>query len=60
MCDTSGPNTGSKVSINAICKQDTYLLEDDTIHSFFNDETKRHANFTKFHKSLNVNKPSSS
>ena len=60
MCDTSGPNTGSIISLNAIGKQDTYLLEDDPIHSFFKYEPKKHANFTKFHKSLNVNKPSSS
>jgi hypothetical protein len=60
MCDTSGPNTGSILSLNAIGKQDTYLLEDDPIHSFFKYENKQHANFTKFHKSLNVNKPSSS
>ncbi len=60
MCDTSGPNTGSILSLNAIGKQDTYLLEDDPIHSFFKYEPKKHANFTKFHKSLNVNKPSSS
>ena len=60
MCDTSGPNTGSIVSLNAIGKQDTYLLEDDPIHSLFKYEPKRHANFTKFHKSLNVNKPSNS
>ena len=60
MCDTSGPNTGSIVSLNAIGKQDTYLLEDDPIHSLFKYEPKKHANFTKFHKSLNVNKPSNS
>jgi len=60
MCDTSGPNTGSILSLNAIGKQDTYLLEDDPIHSFFKYEHKQHANFTKFHKSLNINKPSSS
>jgi len=46
MCDTSGPNTGSIVSLNAIGKQDTYLLEDDPIHSFFKYEPKKHANFT--------------
>jgi len=60
MCDISGPDTGSIVSLNAIGKQDTYLLEDDPIHSFFKYERKQHANFTKFHKSLNVNKPSNS
>ena len=27
MCDTSGPNTGSILSLNAIGKQDTYLLK---------------------------------
>ena len=59
MCDTSGPNTGSIISLNAIGKQDTYLLEDDPIHSLFKYEPKRHANFTKFHKNLNINKPSS-
>src|SRR5210317_1644579 len=60
MCDTSGPNTGAILSLNAIGKQDTYLLEVDPIHSLFKYEPKRHANFTKFHKSLNVNKPSNS
>ena len=60
MCDTSGPNTGAIVSLNAIGKQDTYLLEDDPIHSLFKYEPKRHANFTKFHKNLNVTKPGNS
>jgi hypothetical protein len=60
MCDTPGPDTGAIVSLNAIGKQDTYLLETDPNHSFFKYDPKRHSNFTKFHKNLNVNKPSTS
>ena len=59
MCDTSGPNTGSIISLNAIGKQDTYLIENDQNKSFFTNTSKRrHSNFTKFHKSTVVNKPS--
>ena len=58
MCDTSGPNTGSIISLNAIGKQDTYLIENDQTKSFFKNKSKRHSNFTKFHKSTIVNKPS--
>ena len=36
MCDTSGPNTGSIISLNAIGKQDTYLIENDQTKSFLN------------------------
>ena len=55
MCDTSrpntsGPDTGAIISINAIGKQDTYLIENETKKSLFNYEPKRHSNFTKFHK----------
>tara|TARA_B100001113_G_scaffold278946_1_gene233623 strand:+ start:979 stop:2352 length:1374 start_codon:yes stop_codon:yes gene_type:complete len=57
MCDTSGPNTGAILSLNAIGKQDTYLLENETKKSFFNYDPKRHSNFRKFHKSTIVNKP---
>lgn len=60
MCDTSGPDTGAILSLNAIGKQDTYLLDKDPSLSFFKYDQKRHAQFSKFHKSTNVNKPSSS
>jgi hypothetical protein len=60
MCDTSGPDTGAILSLNAIGKQDTYLLDKDPSLSFFKYDQKRHARFSKFHKSTNVNKPSSS
>ena len=60
MCDTSGPDTGAILSLNAIGKQDTYLLEDDPIHSLFKYEPKQHSNFTKFHKNFSVNKPGTS
>ena len=42
MCDTSGPNTGAIISLNAIGKQDTYLLEEDPDHSFFKYNVKKH------------------
>ncbi|MBE29155.1 hypothetical protein CL646_03690 [bacterium] len=57
MCDTSGPDTGAIISLNAIGKQDTYLLENETTNSLFNYDVKRHSNFRKFHKSTNVIKP---
>ena len=57
MCDTSGPNTGAILSLNAIGKQDTYLLDNEPKKSFFNYDPKRHSNFRKFHKSTIVNKP---
>ena len=57
MCDTSGPDTGAIISLNAIGKQDTYLLENETTNSLFNYDSKRHSNFRKFHKSTNVIKP---
>ena len=38
MCDTSGPNTGAILSLNAIGKQDTYLLDNEPKKSFFNYE----------------------
>jgi len=60
MCDTSGPNTGAIISLNAIGKQDTYLLDDDPVHSFFKYNVKKHSNFTKFHKSTTISKPSTS
>ena len=57
MCDTSGPDTGAILSLNAIGKQDTYLLENEYTNSFFNYDSKQHSNFTKFHKSTNIIKP---
>jgi len=50
MCDTSGPDTGAILSLNAIGKQDTYLLDKNPGLSFFKYEQKRHAPFSKFHK----------
>lgn len=40
MCDTSGPNTGSIISLNAIGKQDTYLIENDQTKSFLKIKVK--------------------
>ena len=58
MCDAvSGPNTGAIISLNAIGKQDTYIIENDTEKSFFKYNLKQHSNFTKFHKSTKVIKP---
>ena len=58
MCDSvSGPSTGAAISLNAIGKQDTYLIENDTEKSFFKYKLKQHSNFTKFHKSTKVIKP---
>jgi hypothetical protein len=55
MCDRSGPNTGAALCLSAIGGQDTYLLGTD---SLFNYKQKRHAEFRKFHRSFNINKPS--
>src|SRR6056300_1419010 len=58
MCDTdTGPNTGSIISLNAIGKQDTYLLDNNKENSLYKYEQKQHSNFTKFHRNFNVNRP---
>lgn len=49
-------SSGAGVSLNAIGKQDTYLLTDDVDKSIFNYKLKRHSNFTKFHRTTIVNK----
>lgn len=54
----TGPDTAAVVALNAIGKQDTYLLNDDPDHSFFNYKMKRHSNFTKFHRNTQVPNPS--
>ena len=56
MCDRSGPDTGAALCLSALGQQDTYLLGEN---SPFKYESKRHSNFRKFHRSFNVNKPSS-
>ena len=57
MCDATGPDTGAIISLNAIGKQDKYLLNPDPEHSLFKYESKKHAGFRKFHKSTNITKP---
>jgi len=50
----------AKISLNAIGKQDTYLLSKDPEESFFNyTNTKRHSEFRKYHRSKNIVKPGS-
>jgi hypothetical protein len=53
-----GPDQGAVLSLNAIGQQDTYLLKSDPEHSFFKYDTSQHSNFTKFHKSTTISKPS--
>jgi len=55
-----GPDQGAVLSLNAIGQQDTYLLKNDPEHSFFKYDMNQHSNFTKFHKSVTISKPSSS
>jgi hypothetical protein len=57
--DLKGSNTGATLSLNAIGQQDTYLLNKDTEHSFFNYDIKQHTNFSKYHKRVTVHKPTS-
>lgn len=49
-------SSGAGVSLNAIGKQDTYLLTDNIEKSIFNYDIKRHSNFTKFHRTTVVNR----
>ena len=44
----------AKISLNAIGKQDTYLLSKDPEDSFFQYNTKQHSEFRKYHRSRNV------
>lgn len=48
--------SGAGVSLNAIGKQDTYLLTTDVDKSIFNYNIRRHSNFTKFHRTTVVNR----
>jgi len=50
-------DTAAVVSLNAIGQQDTYLTRTDPEYSFFKYGTKRHANFTKFHRNTQVSNP---
>jgi hypothetical protein len=58
MCEPSGASTAAIVSLNALGKQDRYLISENTNDSLFNYETKRHANFRKYHRVTNVSKMS--
>ena len=54
--DVQGPDPGATLSLNAIGKQDTYLLNEDPIYSPFKYSYDRHSNFTKFHRSTTISK----
>lgn len=48
----------AEISINAVGHQDTHLTRADPDHSLFKYEgARRHANFTKFHRSTTVTNP---
>jgi hypothetical protein len=53
-----GPNEGAVLTLNSIGQQDTYLINNNSEHSLFKYEIKRHTDFRKFHKSITVSKPS--
>ena len=57
MCDTKGPNTGALISLNALGKQDHYLLTDDPEQSLFKYKINKHSNFSKYHRNTTVQKP---
>jgi hypothetical protein len=52
-----GPNTGAILSLNAIGKQDTYLISDDPEQSLFKYDMKQHSNFTKYNRNTKVDNP---
>jgi hypothetical protein len=53
-----GPNEGAVLTLNSIGQQDTYLINNNSEHSLFKYEIKRHTDFRKFHKSITVSRPS--
>tara|TARA_B110000858_G_scaffold196734_1_gene256264 strand:- start:5834 stop:7195 length:1362 start_codon:yes stop_codon:yes gene_type:complete len=53
-----GSDEGAVLAINAIGQQDTYLTHEDPEHSLFKYDTRKHSNFSKYHKSITVSKPS--
>ena len=57
MCDVSGASTGAILSLNALGKQDTYLLSGKPDDSLFKYEEKRHSNFSRFHRTTTVYNP---
>ena len=57
LCDAKGPNTGAIISLNALGKQDRYLLTDEPEHSLFKYKINKHSNFSKYHRNTTVHKP---
>src|SRR5210317_1640648 len=57
MCDVTGASTGAILSLNALGKQDTYLLSGKPDDSLFKYEEKRHSNFSRFHRTTTVYNP---
>ena len=48
--------SGAGISLNAIGKQESYILSDNIDESIFNYDIKKHSNFTKFHRTTVVNR----
>lgn len=48
--------SGAGISLNAIGKQESYILSDNIDESIFNYDLKKHSNFTKFHRTTIVNR----
>lgn len=49
-------SSGAGVSLNAIGKQESYILSDNIDESIFYYNLKKHSNFTKFHRTTIVNR----
>lgn len=48
--------SGAGISLNAIGKQESYILSDNVDESIFNYDMKKHSNFTKFNRTTIVNR----
>lgn len=58
MSEKVGARTAAIISLNALGKQDRYLISEDTTESLFSNDVKRHADFRKYHRVTNVPKNS--
>ena len=57
MGEPSGARTAAIVALNALGKQDRYLISENLNDSLFDYTERRHADFRKYHRVTNVSNP---
>ena len=57
MGEPSGARTAAIIALNALGKQDRYLISENLNDSLFDYSERRHADFRKYHRVTNVSNP---